>query len=332
MTPARTLVRMQFGSHVYGTNVPTSDLDFKAVHIPAADDILLQRVRPSINTQKKKEPGEKNGPEDVDFESFALQKFMAMLLEGQTVALSALFTPEQWIIESSPEWDEIRANRQRWLHRSVSAFAGYCRQQANKYGIRGSRVAASRAGLEWAERMIEAHGLRAKLRDHWPEVEEFAARGLEHVAIVEGEHGDGQPVRFLEVCNRKVQEHATFKEAHAICKRVFDEYGHRALLAETNQGVDWKACMHAVRVAKEAEELLTRHTITYPRPEAELLLAIRKGELPYKQVAEMLEAGLDRLEECHRVSALPDQGDREAAENLVLRAYRQQITGNQEER
>ena len=326
MAQARTIVRMQFGSHVYGTNVPTSDLDFKAVHIPAAEDILLQRVRPSINTQKKKNEGEKNGPDDIDFESFALQKFMTMLLEGQTVALSMLFTPDHWIIERSPEWDAIREQRHRWLHRSVSAFAGYCRQQANKYGIRGSRVAASRAAMTWAEAMIEAHGLRAKLRDHWPEVEELATRGLEHVAIVEGTHADDQPLRFLEVCNRKIQEHATFKEAHAICKRVFDEYGHRALLAETNQGVDWKACMHAVRVSREAEELLLHHTITYPRPEADLLLAIRKGELPYKEVADMLETGLDRLEECQQEApALPDRGDHAAAEALVLDAYRAAI-------
>jgi len=320
-----TIVRMQFGSHVYGTNVPTSDLDFKAVHIPAAEDILLQRVRPSINTKTKQDGTQKNGPEDVDFESFALQKFMAMLLEGQTVALSMLFTPEKWIIEQTPEWKAICDQKDRWLHRSVSAFAGYCRQQANKYGIRGSRVAASRAAVTWAEKMIEAYTLRGKLKDHWSEVEELAARGLEHVAIVEGTHADDQAVRFLEVCNRKVQEHATFKEAHAICKRVFDEYGHRALLAETNQGVDWKACMHAVRVSREAEELLMHHTITYPRPEAELLLAIRKGELPYKDVADMLELGLDRLEECHRLSTLPDRGDHQTAESLVLEAYRRQI-------
>lgn len=322
---ARALVRMQFGSHVYGTNVPTSDLDFKAIHVPAAEDILLQRVKPSINTKTKRDSSQRNGPEDIDFESFSLQKFMSMLLEGQTVALSMLFTPDQWIIERSEEWDEICEQRHRWLHRKVSAFAGYCRQQANKYGIRGSRVAASRTAMTWAERMIDAHGLRAKLRDHWPEVEELAARGLEHVAIVSGTHADDQPVRFLEVCNRKIQEHATFKEAHAICKRVFDEYGHRAILAETNQGVDWKACMHAVRVSHKAQELLMHRTISYPRPEADLLLAIRKGELPYKQVADMLETGLDRLEKCAKASTLPDQGDLDSAETLVLDVYRRAI-------
>jgi predicted nucleotidyltransferase len=144
MTPARTLVRMQFGSHVYGTNVPTSDLDFKAVHVPAAEDILLQRAKPAISVSTKEDSTQKNVAGDTDSESFALQKYLAMLLEGQTVALTMLFVPNRWIIEQSSEWAGIREQKDRWLHRGVSAFAGYCRQQANKYGIKGSRVAATR--------------------------------------------------------------------------------------------------------------------------------------------------------------------------------------------
>ncbi len=257
--------------------------------------------------------------------SFSVQKYLKLLLEGQTVALTMLFTPDRWLLEYDPVWREIQGERHRWLHRGVAAFAGYCRQQANKYGIRGSRVAASRAAMERFEGLIEAHGIRAKLKDCWPEFEAFVADGHEHVALVEGTHGDGQPVRFLEVCNRKIQEHATLKEGHAICKRTFDEYGHRALLAEKNEGVDWKAMMHALRVSREAEELLLHHTISYPRPEAELLLAIRKGELPYKQVAELLEEGLLRLEECQRLSSLPEKPDCDAADDLVASLYRAQV-------
>ena len=48
-----TLVRMQFGSHVYGTNVTTSDHDYKAVHLPPAREILLQRVQNAVNVKSK---------------------------------------------------------------------------------------------------------------------------------------------------------------------------------------------------------------------------------------------------------------------------------------
>ena len=39
------VVKIKFGSHLYGTNMPTSDLDYKSVYVPEGDDILLQRVQ-----------------------------------------------------------------------------------------------------------------------------------------------------------------------------------------------------------------------------------------------------------------------------------------------
>src|SRR3954469_7121505 len=65
--------------------------------------------------------------------------------------------------------------------------------------------------------------------------------------------------------------------------------------------------------------------ITYPCPEAALLLQIRKGELPYRQVAELLETGLERLEECQQLSTLPEAPDRAFAEDLVAECYGRQV-------
>jgi predicted nucleotidyltransferase len=38
------LVEMRYGSHLYGTDTPQSDIDLKSVYLPEARDILLQRV------------------------------------------------------------------------------------------------------------------------------------------------------------------------------------------------------------------------------------------------------------------------------------------------
>ena len=162
----KTLVRMQFGSHVYGTNVPTSDYDFKAVHLPEGRDILLQRPQNTINVKAKLDGTKKNTAEDTDFESFSLQQYLKLLLEGQTVALTMLFTPDRWIIDTSEEWELIRASKARFLYRGVSAFAGYCRQQANKYGVKGSRVAASRAAVNLFDSLMDRYGTQAKLKDY----------------------------------------------------------------------------------------------------------------------------------------------------------------------
>jgi hypothetical protein len=155
MKPTETLiVKMQFGSHVYGTNLPTSDLDFKGVYVPTADDILLQRVKASRAHSTKEDRHVRNSAEDVDFEIFSLQQFFNLLLAGQTVQVSMLFTPQRWIVEQTELWDLIRSQKDKWLHSGVAAFAGYCRQQANKYGIKGSRVSAAAAAVDTFSRIV----------------------------------------------------------------------------------------------------------------------------------------------------------------------------------
>jgi predicted nucleotidyltransferase len=94
---------------MYGTHVATSDLDYKSIFIPRAEDILLQRARHNISTTTKVVQDSKNTAQDVDTEAFALHEWMKLLLEGQTMALDMLFAPPDFILETSPIWKEIKA-------------------------------------------------------------------------------------------------------------------------------------------------------------------------------------------------------------------------------
>jgi predicted nucleotidyltransferase len=46
------IVAMRFGSHLYGTATPQSDLDYKAVYLPEARDILVQRVQSTVSRSR----------------------------------------------------------------------------------------------------------------------------------------------------------------------------------------------------------------------------------------------------------------------------------------
>lgn len=325
---------MEFGSTVYGTRLPSSDTDYKGIFIPEARDLVLQRAKSSSHRTTKVNALEKSTADDTEWEWFSLQEYIKLLLEGQIVALTMLFMPKRHITYTQTNdmvWNIISNNKDKFLHKGVSAFAGYCKTQANKYGIKGSRVAASREACEALEFMMSRSSPSTKLRELEKELFSWVRtcedRGIEHIRIVKEESRGSNGVQeyMLEVCNRKAQWGTTIENAYNIFKRVFDEYGARAIMAEKNEGIDWKACMHAVRVATEAQELLSDHTITYPRPEAELLLQIRKGELPYKQVAELIEQGLEDLETAQAKSTLPEKPDFEFAENLIYETYRSQI-------
>lgn len=326
----RTIVRIKFGSHLYGTATPTSDIDFKSVFVPPAQDILLQRVRATISNQRPKAEGEKNVAGEIDEEAYSLQRYLGLAAEGQTVALDVLFAP-RWAMPENPlsEWEEIERNRHRLVTRKSAAFLGYCRQQANKYGIKGSRVAAARLAFNMLATALNGHGSTAKLAEIAPEIE-LVCRQQEHMSVLDIEGatdvtGTKRTIRHWEVCNRKMPYTQTIKSAHEVMRRIVDEYGHRARQAESNQGVDWKALSHAVRVGRQAIELLETGAVVFPRPEAAHLISIKTGAMPYQSVAEEIENLLTEVEIAAERSTLPQAADTAWIDDFVAEVHRRQI-------
>ena len=326
--PHYSKVTFLFGSHVYGTNTPESDYDYKTIYIPRGDSILSQRVEDAFRQDTKENERAKNKKGDVDHSVYSLQKYINLLLEGQTEALEILFTPDRFICGETPWWwNKIRNSGQNFLHKGTSQFAHYCQDQANKYGIKGSRVAAFRAVKDELDARKGSYfddngGLRIEELDSiWRTLSESSP----FIKVTDIEQKSGQLARHLEVAGKKIPYNSTVKHALPLVQKWFDEYGERALQAEKNEGIDWKALMHAVRVARQAKELLLTGQITLPRPDAEELKRIRlgydKGGPSYQEVAAMIEEGLLELESARLRSTLPETPDREWAEYKVQRRY-----------
>lgn len=321
----RTIRRIKFGSHLYGTSTPESDLDFKSVFVPSAESILLQKAPKTLNNHRPKGVGEKNSAGEIDEEQFSIQRFLGLAAEGQTVALDVLFAPDFAMVERPAwEWQEIAANRHRLLTRKSAAFIGYARVQANKYGIKGSRVSAARSALNLLEEGIEHHGTTAKLEKLAPGIA-YLIENYQHMGMLEDTTPHGQRVALWEVCDRKMPYTASIKSARDIMARVVDEYGRRALMAETQQGVDWKALSHAVRVGEQAIDLLSTGHITFPLPNAAHILAIKQGQILYQDVAAEIEDLLGRVEVAAEASSLPDEPDYAWINAFVGHVHRQAV-------
>lgn len=312
------VVKMKFGSHVYGTNLPTSDTDIKQVYLPEPKALILQRVKNTLSVHTKKDLRAKNSADDIDIETFSYQEYLRLLLEGQTVALDMLFTPYNFYeTVPHPGWHEIEENKEKFIHKGTSSFVGYCKTQANKYGIKGSRMASLKIAINFLRMLADDE----KLINHWYAITTLCST-TEHMVVedVKGPHEVLLP--YWNVCNCKMGQTISVAYARAQFEKIYDNYGERAKLAEKNEGIDWKALMHAVRVAGQAEELLLSGEISFPRPEAPLLLKIRQGQLPYKQVAEIIEQGLEKVEVAKTKSTLRETPDKEFADELVFSAYK----------
>lgn len=309
-----------FGSHLYGTDTPSSDRDYKGVFIPKLDDILLGRAPRTVQLNTKSDTTKRNSSEDVDVEYYSLQKFIELCDKGETVALDMLFSTESLWMETSCVWEFIVANRSKLVSRKSKAFIGYCLTQAAKYGIKGSRVNAVRRVIGFLSDKDPAVRLEC-YRDG------LLALAEEHILVIEIPASPKTPdvtVPALEVCGRKILLRDSVKHALDILRKIDENYGERARQAATNQGIDWKALSHAVRVCGEALELLKTGHITFPIGNRDIVLSIKSGKLSYAEVSELLEKMMAEVASAEAVSTLPESIDHDFWDLFLVHAYKNQ--------
>ena len=311
MDDLQLIVKMMFGSHLYGTATPSSDEDYKGVFLPSRSEILLNRIPKSYSESRKKGEGEKNNEDDIDIEIYSLHYFIKLACEGQTVALDMLHAPSNMILEKSEVWDDIVTNRQLFYTKNLKAFIGYARRQASKYGIKGSR-------LDAVQRVIDfLRGWKEEDRLSNPDLWNSLPLG-EHCYLVE-DNPNGIPQ--FQIVGKIFQ--ATQKVGYIlpILKRFLSEYGKRAQMARDNQGIDWKAMSHAIRAALQTKEILENNTIVFPLRDASYLRDVKMGKLDYlTDVTPRLEDLMNEVEALSVKSNLPQKVNRKYWDNFLIEA------------
>jgi len=310
MKPIDIVVRMHFGSHLYGTATENSDHDYKGIFLPEKSDLILGKRCKSISTSTKKGSDEKNTSLDVDEEIYSLHYFIELACKGETVAFDMLHAPDTMIIEKNWIWDELVRNRERFYTKNLKAFVGYARRQAAKYGIKGSRIAAAKKVLSIIDSPPNS---QVRMMDVWHLLPE--SEHLRHVQP--GPNG----IRQYQVCGKILQETATTAYCSSILKDFLSQYGKRARMAERNEGVDWKAISHALRVAFRVREFFEDGTMTFPRPEAKHLLSIKRGERDCREVISVIEMLMGQIENLADASDLPTKVNRGFWDDFILMVY-----------
>ena len=289
-----------FGSHLYGLNTATSDRDFKGIFMPEARDILLGTI-PKTQKLSSGPSHERNSQEDVDSETYSLHHFVQLALQGQTVALDMLHGNME--TETSPEWKFLKRNRHLFYTKNMRAFIGYARKQAAKYGIKGSRLDAVREALAY---LITKGDTPLHYLDRHHEL-----WTNEHCRVdyEESEYGDAidQQRSFWEVCGKKMTFGGKASHYVPMLKKFYENYGHRAHLAANNEGVDWKAVSHALRVGYQTQQIFKHGTFSYPLPQTPFLMKVKTGQLKYEYVAGVLDDMMGHLNNRAEASDLPDK-------------------------
>lgn len=302
------IVKMIFGSHLYGTSTENSDKDFKGLFLPSKEDCFLGKISKAISFHTG-DSFSKNTKDDIDEETFSLQYFLKLAINGEMIVIDMLHAPDDKIIEKSKIWERLKSNRSKFYTKNLAGYIGYIRKQTAKYGVKGSRLEAMKGVLS----VLNGTGRMADVW-HFLPVNDYCF-------FVE--NPKEQRWKSYEVCGKQIQESMLISYAKEIIQKTFDRYGDRAKLAQANEGIDWKAVSHAFRAGYQLLEIYRTGDLKYPLESAKFLTDIKVGKMHYINdgIQEMLDKMLFDVEMEAANVALPEKVDVKWCEDFILEQY-----------
>jgi len=303
LRPMNLICEIKFGSHLYGTSTPSSDLDYKGIFLPTIEEVLLGRI-PKTASSSPSDDTRKNEAGELDCEYYSLHHFLRLATQGQTVAVDMLFAPENCVYKDPKNgwvWDRIIADRDRLLSKQMNAFIGYARGQAAKYSMKGDRLNQ----LQNAVAILHAYS------DDEPLEQALRLEALNPYLqnAIQDCRTNPQKVLEVQIGGKWFGDTTRIELVRESIQKAIDRYGKRAHAAADSEGVDWKALSHAVRVSKELIELLSFGRVNFPLADAPLLLDIKQGRVPLETVQGILDTDLAFVELQAQQSTLPDRVD-----------------------
>lgn len=288
----RTILLVRHGSHAYGTNIATSDEDFKGVCIEPKQYFFGF----AHQFEQQEEMVHKGHPHDKVI--YSLRKFMSLAVNCNPNIIEVLNVSDSDVLKtqlSGYGYDSLLRSIAPDLlsKKAYKSFSGYAMQQLHR--IKTHKKWLLNPILREPNRTEFGLPSNDKLSDS-----EFGALhnlGEDHLST-----SMIDLYRREKAYRNAVQEFENFKAWQKSRNPA------RAEL-EAKFGYDTKHAMHLIRLLKMALEILRDHKVVVKRPDAEELLAIRYGYYSYDELIELSEKLMLEAKDAVQKSTLPDSPD-----------------------
>lgn len=328
------------GSRLYGTDNENSDMDIKGVFLPDKKDLLLNKA-PKHYQISTGNDGEKNNKEDIDETYYSLHYFLELATKGETNAVDLLFayTNHNAIILNTDKWYKIISNIDKIITKNIKSYLGYCKNQSIRYSIRGDKLNNYRKFKDFCERHthdIDKNGKRLSIKEIFIDllgdfekyIPEPGKERIKFNRIDFGEHcyietaWNGES--YISISDKKIDLNDNVMDAVHKIMRTIESYGKRSENAASDNGADYKAISHCVRVICQVEELLTTNKITFPLKKADFIKSIKykTTSMNYNEIMEWIDEHIKNIEDnLLPKSTLREKADYKWIENFILSCY-----------
>lgn len=328
------------GSHAYGTNTPSSDIDVRG---------LFCADRPFISAPFRTY-GEQTLTDMEDAKVYEVSKFLKLYTEGNPNILETLWVDDGDVLTSSPAYEYLREHRAELLSAKVAfTYSGYALSQLkrikghNKWinnpcpvepprqttyvsmvqNFTDDKVLPATFNLEdykedcrlipYGHNLFGLYIRRDKTQGYCAYNDKWQ---LNTVFEDESRYGWGAPDLIVK-WNK--EEYNLARDNHTnYWKWKNNRNETRAALEEVHT-YDTKHASHLVRLLRSGEEILSEGIVKVKRPDAEELLAIRNGTWTYEELIKWAEEKDNYVRNVlYKQTDLPKKPNIKLAEKVLL--------------
>lgn len=306
------------GSHAYGTNIETSDLDVRGCALNGKAEILANdKFEQFVNTE-------------TDTTIYAFNKLITLLSSCNPNTIEILGLKPEHYLYLSPIGKELLANKDMFLSkRAVHSFGGYANSQLRRLDNKAVRL----VGQEQREQHI-LNSIQNAAYDFKSKYFEYPDDAI-RLYIDKSEQEEMETEIFMDVS----LQHYPLRDYKAMwseMNNIVKDYAkvgvrnHKAI----EHGKLAKHMMHLVRLYLMAFDILERKQIvTYRENDHDFLMDIRNGKYlddnmqPTPEFFEIVDGLEKRLEYAKVNTDLPDNPDYHRIKEFTMSVNERVVKG-----
>ncbi len=343
-----TCLLVRAGSHSYGTNVSSSDIDLKGVCFGQKRHYLGSNVFEQAEIKK---------PDTTIFE---MRKFVNLAMAANPNVIEALFVDPSDQILVSPIGEKLIEHRDKFLSKRVKhTLCGYARSQVSRmkrhreWLLHAVNSYPTRTELGLPERtLIPSDQMQACQSEINKELERYSFDWMDELSEpmkIKVHNAMSEMLAELKITTedmwlsaaRKIGMSDNFIElmqrerAYTNKKREYEQYQEwkcnrnpKRAADEAKWGFDRKHAYHLIRLTRMAREVLTTWKLLVRRSDAKELVAIRNGAWSFDEIVEFAESEDKALQSVYEsCTILPKTPDFAFLEALCIELVEQALYG-----
>lgn len=294
------------GSHAYGTNTDTSDLDIRGIALNTKRNILIGKDFEQV--------------EDVNTDTvvYSFDKIIKLFCNCNPNTIELLGVNQEHYLHISPIGQSILNNKEIFLtKRAAQSFGGYVNSQFRRLENKSARLIDEEKMCRTVLKSIENAESGFK--------QSYLDRPSDSIKLYVDKNTEGKSDIFMDVSLSRypLRDYAgMWSEMMAIVKN-YDKYGKRNKNATIHEKLA-KHMMHLARVYLTGIDILEKGEInTYRTKEHDFLMKIRSGEYlnenmePTKEFCEIVDELENSFDKAKSRTSLPDNVDMKKVNDFI---------------